>query len=88
VKSPYDANAGRLALQVIAVHSGGQTLDPGNGSSPEEQISRCVREVDSYYSLEFDPPKAKAIGEYHGLKVKIDRPGFTAHTNDAYYGEP
>lgn len=88
VKSPYDANAGRLALQVIAVHSGGQTLDPGNGSSPEEQIRGCVRGADSYYSLEFDPPKAKAIGEYHGLKVKVDRPGLTAHTNDAYYGEP
>jgi len=88
VKTPRDMNAADLDLQVLAVQTGGWTLDPRNGSRPEDQINECTSEFGVAYRLEFDPGKPASPEEYHSLKVMIDKPGLTARTIAEYYGEP
>jgi len=88
VKSAPEANSGNLAVQVIALHSGGRTLDAGNRSRPAEQLNECLQELGTYYTLTFDPPHAEHAFEYHGLRVTVGKPGLTVHTNAGYYAEP
>ena len=88
VKTAKDAGSGNLALPVLAVQSGGRTLDSGNGGQMDKQIQNCLADAAPFYSLSFDPPNTKPPGGYHALKIQIDKPGLTARTNTGYYGEP
>jgi len=77
---------GDMALQVLALHSGGRVLDPSN--DVKEQIDSCVAEIGEYYTIAFTPPQAAKADEYHDLKVVVDKPGVTVRTNSGYYNEP
>lgn len=88
VKTAHDASSGNLGLQVLAIQSGGRTLDPGNGSHIGDLISSCVMDAGPYYTLSFDPPKAEQADEYHQLTVKVDKPGLKVRTNSGYYIQP
>ncbi len=52
----------RLALQVIATHTGGLVLDSSGelnrdlNSDLDRDIKRCAQEVRSFYNLTFNPP--------------------------------
>jgi VWFA-related protein len=87
VKTAREAGSGDLALQVLAVQSGGRTLDAGNGSQLVNGISECASEAGSFYTLSFDPPRPDHAEEYHDLKIRIDKPGLNARTTTGYYGE-
>ena len=86
VKSTRQADSGNLALQVLAVQSGGRVLNPSNDLAG--QIANCVADLSAYYTISFDPPRAEHANEYHELKVVVATPGLTARTSSGYYNQP
>ncbi|HTV57539.1 MAG TPA: VWA domain-containing protein [Verrucomicrobiae bacterium] len=86
VKSPSNVLPGDLALQVMAVHSGGIVINSTNDLA--SAIARCAADADAYYILTFDPPTAAKPDEYHSLEVKVDKPKLTARTRTGYYSQP
>jgi VWFA-related protein len=92
VKSERDANSANLALQVLAMHSGGRTLDPGNHGHFPELLNTCMKEAGAYYTLTFDPSSDPSHPEkpmeYHALQVGVGKPGLTVRTSAGYYAEP
>jgi VWFA-related protein len=85
VKKPGDVNFGNLALQVLALQSGGLVLDSSDISKPLQQ---CLEDTQAYYRISFEPPPSERRDVYHQLKVKIAEPGLTARTSTGYYAEP
>jgi VWFA-related protein len=77
---------GDMALQVLALHTGGRVLPPSNDVKAE--IDSCVAEIGEYYRLAITPPAAAAADEYHELKVQVNRPDVTVKTDNGYYNEP
>ena len=78
-------NASDLALQAIAVQSGGRILE---SKSIANEITRCVADLQAYYALSFDSIPSSKPDEYHSLQVKVSKPGVKTFTNALYYGEP
>ena len=77
---------GDMALQVLALHSGGRVLDPSN--DVKSQIEECVAEVGEYYTIAFTPPPTVVADEYRDLKVTVNKPGLVVRTFSGYYNEP
>jgi VWFA-related protein len=89
VKGVRDANhvdTGDLLLPVLVTQTGGQVL---MGSSDlASQIERCVTDAKTYYVLTYNQPPAAHPDEYHGIEVKVDKPGLKARTRTGYYSQP
>jgi VWFA-related protein len=77
---------GNLALQVLAVQSGGRVLNSGNDIP--NLVASCLADAKAFYSISFDPPPGDPPNEYHNLQVKIGKPGLTARTRTGYYARP
>lgn len=77
--------ASDLALQAIAIQSGGRILE---SKSIAAQIARCIADVQTYYVLSFDSIPSSEPDEYHSVQVKANKPGVKVFTNTLYYGEP
>jgi VWFA-related protein len=86
VQSVEQASLKNLDRRVLAVHSGGRVLGPGNDLVG--QIDSCVQEASTFYTLSFDPSRANHPSEYHSLEVQVGAPGLTARTNTGYYDQP
>ena len=86
VENARQAASGDLAIQVLAYQSGGEALDPSGDLAG--QLARCVADANAYYEISFDSAPADNADEYHGLEVKLDKPGLIAQTNAAYYAQP
>lgn len=86
VKKPSQAGPGNLALQVLAVQSGGKVLNTSNDLTGE--INGCVSDASAYYLMSLDVQRSDHVNEYHALTVKVDKPGVKVRTNAAYYGQP
>jgi len=86
VTSARKADAGNLALKVLALQSGGRILGPDNDIAG--QIDSCISDANAFYTLSFNPPPAEHAGEYHDLKVTVGQPGLTVRTNSGYYNQP
>jgi VWFA-related protein len=86
VSKSKDAQAGNLALQVLARQSGGQALNSSNDIT--NQINRCVDEAASFYTLTVDPTPSDRPNESHSVAVGVESPGLTARTRNLYYGQP
>jgi VWFA-related protein len=86
VTAPPQANAGNLALPVLASQSGGQVLDDGKDIAAE--IAACLADADSWYALSFESAPSAQPDEYRTLQVKVNKPGLITRTNPAYYAEP
>jgi VWFA-related protein len=86
LKKPGDAQAGNLALQVLATQSGGEVLQSSNDIAA--LIARATRDAGAYYELTYDPPAADDLNDYRTLKVTIDKPGLEARTRTGYYAQP
>jgi VWFA-related protein len=80
------AEAPDLAVQVIALHSGGRVVLTRNDMA--ERIAESVAEADAYYTLTFATPSAERRDEYHDLKVQVARPGASVRTISGYYNQP
>lgn len=75
-----------LALQVLAVQSGGGVLK-GEGDAAD-LISQQVAQADTFYTVTFDPHRTGVVDEYHDLKVEVARSGLVAQTRTGYYDQP
>jgi len=75
-----------LALQVFAVHSGGQVLNQSNDIGVA--LASCLEDAKNSYTLTFDSPPAGHADEYHSLQVKINQPRLTVRTRTGYYAQP
>ena len=84
--SEKSVNIGDLALQVLAVQSGGGELE--GESEPAEPIIQSVLQANSFYTITFDPPRTDVVDEYHDLKVEVGKPELIAQTRTGYYNEP
>ena len=73
VTKPNQARFGNLALQVLAVQSGGLALPPSNEIAP--MVRECLKASAPYYEISFDPPPPKQAGAYHHLEVKLVESG-------------
>jgi VWFA-related protein len=77
---------GNVALQVLAVQSGGLVLNSSNDL--QKMIAAPLADTKAYYTLSFDAARADSPDEYHALQLKVDKPGLTARTRTGYYAEP
>jgi VWFA-related protein len=86
VTKANNAEAGSLALQVIATQSGGMALNSSNDISA--QIDRCIADADAYYTMTIDEAPSELPNEFHAIDVKVESPGLSARTRYGYYGQP
>jgi VWFA-related protein len=86
VPSVQQASMMGLYKKVLAVQSGGRVLPPENALA--QQIASCIADLDTFYTLTFNPPLAAHADEYHSLKVQLSQPGLAARTVTGYYDEP
>ena len=86
VESPRQMQAGNLALQVFAVHSGGRVLVGSNDVAAE--IAACVADAQAEYVVSFIPGNNDPPSAYHAVQVKVDRPGVTVRSKSGYYTQP
>jgi VWFA-related protein len=85
-RSQKDMQPAKMALQVIATHTGGLVLD--SSGDLDRDIERCVEEKRSFYTLTFNPPHTYQMDEFHDLRVQVDRPALTVRAPTGYYNEP
>ncbi|HUA21006.1 MAG TPA: VWA domain-containing protein [Bryobacteraceae bacterium] len=86
VKRQDQVQMGNLALQVLAIQSGGQVFDSDNDVAGE--IAKAVADASAYYVLTFDTEPGDGPNEYHEIQVKLDRKGLKVHTRTGYYAQP
>ncbi len=65
VSKPGQVQAGDLALQVLAVQSGGKALNSSNDIV--RQIESCIADANAWYSVSFNSPPPEVPDEYHRL---------------------
>ena len=83
---PSQAVPGYLALQVMAIQSGGLALTGNNDIA--SQLARCLTDFTAYYEISFDPPPGDRRDDLHTLQVKVSQPGLIARTRTGYYAQP
>jgi VWFA-related protein len=85
-RSQKDMQPVRMALQVIATHTGGLVVD--SSGDLDRDIERCVEELRSFYTLTFNPAHTYQMDEFHHLRVQVNRPALTVRAPTGYYNEP
>jgi VWFA-related protein len=86
IRKPNQAQIGDLGLQVLAVQSGGLTLE--SSSDVAGMLKRCLADTESWYEIIFDMPPAEQPNEYHHVEIRLDKQGLTARTRNGYYAQP
>ena len=76
MENPTQADSQNLALQVLAVHSGGLVF--AQSGDLAGQITRCMADGQDYYEISFDAEAGEAAMQYRALQVKLGRAGTTA----------
>jgi VWFA-related protein len=71
-------------LRTLPNRTGGRYLyDP---IRPADRVAEIFRESESYYILGFEPAHPEADGRFHGIRVRVNRPGATLQARRGYYG--
>jgi VWFA-related protein len=86
VKNSKQVQIGNLALQVVAIQSGGRVLNSSNDVAGE--IAASAADASAFYVLSFDGLAGDGPNEYHALDIKIDKPKLVARTRAGYYAQP
>lgn len=86
VKKPGQVQIGDLALQVLAVQSGGRVFNSNNDIASE--IAAAIADANDYYILTFEGLPADGPDQYHSIEVKTSKSGLKAITRTGYYAEP
>jgi VWFA-related protein len=86
VSKPSQVDPGDLALEVLAVQSGGLALNTGNDLSA--YLQRCMDDTQAYYQLSIVPPLDEKPNTYHPLEVRVTKAGAVARTRTGYYSQP
>lgn len=74
---------GNLALQVLAVQSGGRAIDFNNDVAAI--LRQSVADTQNYYVISFDPAPPDPKNYYHRVEVKVAKPDLTARARMGYY---
>jgi VWFA-related protein len=85
VTKPDQVDIGDLALQVLAIKSGGLALHGSNDIA--EGLQQCLTDALPFYEITFDPIEADKPNEYHSLEIQLGPPGLTARTRQGYYAQ-
>ncbi|MGB9514681.1 MAG: VWA domain-containing protein [Candidatus Acidiferrum sp.] len=86
IDKPSQAEWGNLALQVLAVQSGGLALTTGNDITA--YLQQCVADAQAYYQISFIPSLEQKKNEaYHRIEVRVDKGGTTVRTRQGYYDQ-
>jgi VWFA-related protein len=85
VPSADKVQNGNLGLQVLAAQSGGRVFTSSNDIT--SLLVSCLQDAKVFYTLSFDSPPADHPNEYHGLQIKIGKPGLAARTRTGYYAQ-
>jgi VWFA-related protein len=87
VHSALESSYANLALEVLAIESGGRVL-----AKPDNDLARligqCVEDASAFYSISFEPAHTDQPDEYHELTVQVSKPGLVTRTNAGYYDQP
>ena len=86
VLKPQNVQIGNVALQVLAVQSGGLALHGNN--SIVAGLNHCIADANAFYVLTVDAAPGEHPNEYHELQVRTATPGLTARTRTGYYAQP
>ena len=85
-KKPSNVQLGNLALQVLAVQSGGLALNAGNDVAAH--LQQAMDDTTAYYRISYEAPPSEQPNEYHRIDVRVSTPGLTARTRTGYYAQP
>jgi VWFA-related protein len=85
-RNAQQVRANDVGLPALALQSGGQVLAKTNDIPSE--LAQCVAAAASFYKLSYDAPASTKANEYHGISVRVARPGLTVRTRAGYYGQP
>jgi VWFA-related protein len=86
VPSAKKMQIGNLALQVLALQSGGRVLNSSNDVTA--QIALAASDAAAFYTLTIKSPSSESPNEYRAVSVRVDKPGLTARTRTGYYAQP
>ena len=86
VKNSGQVNLGNLALQVLAVQSGGLALGASNDTVT--RLKQCMADTTAYYRITYEAPPTEHTDQYHPIAVRLSLPGLTARTRTGYYAQP
>jgi VWFA-related protein len=86
VPSAGKMQIGNLALQVLALQSGGRVLNSSNDVTA--QIVLAASDATAFYTLTIKSPSSESPNEYRAISVRVDKPGLTARTRTGYYAQP
>ena len=86
VSKPSQVLIGDLGLQVLAIQSGGLSLNLSNDIAGV--LTECLADSAPYYEISFAAPASAQRDEYHHLEIKIAKPGLAARTRQGYYAQP
>lgn len=79
----------RFVLQHLAKKSGGEAYFPESDEDLGRAIEKISKDLRPRYTLAFYPPDGAREGEYHHIKVKLDRPGLRVRARAGYtYSSP
>jgi VWFA-related protein len=86
VKNAGQVRYGNLALQVLALQSGGRVFNSNNDLAGE--IAACDADAGAFYVVTFNGHPGEGPNEYHTLAIKLDKPALTVRTRAGYYAQP
>ena len=84
--SPKRAEWPNVMTQVVAVHTGGRVVDPGNDIA--YGITECLKDMTAWYTISFNSPPTERTDEFHQIEVRTKRPDLTIHTSYGYFNQP
>ena len=78
---------GDLALQKLAVETGGEALYGRN--DVDNEIAKGISDGSTYYTISYSPRDHNFDGKFRKIKIVISsQPGLKARTRDGYYALP
>jgi VWFA-related protein len=86
VAKPGDTLVGNVALQVLAVQSGGHVVE--SSSDVAAMIQQCLADLNAWYEIAIQPAPPDRPDEYHQIQVKVEKKGLNVRTRDGYYSNP
>ena len=86
ISKPNQADWGDIALQVLAVQSGGLAFTTDNDITA--MLQRCVADAQAYYEISFVPSLEQKRATYHHVEVRVAKSGAVARARQGFYTEP
>jgi len=86
VPSAQKVQEGNLALQVLALHSGGKVIN--TGSNIADEIASCFADTSAFYVITVPRAAADTPNTLHTIQVKLSDPKLQARTLFGYYAQP